>query len=102
MLTKEESAVFLNVLALLALHWSAAELPGVQKVLMTQSPDGPSLLHPGSGRSCSAWQEGKFLFWDLRDLESHPVPQDMSAHSAGTVVLWRTYLFGMFSSHSQV
>lgn len=107
MLAKEESAVFLNVLALLAFCWSASKLACVQKVLIAQAPDGP---HSYTVAEADPAQHGKKVSFVLGPTplryedtsQGYIVPKDVSVHSVGIVVLWLMYLFGMFSSHSHI
>lgn len=61
------------MLALLALCWSAAELLGVQKVLMTQSLDDH---HSYTQAVADPAQHGKVLFWDLSVSERGTLPRD--------------------------
>lgn len=61
------------MLALLALCWSAAELFGVQKVLMTQSPDDH---HSYTQAVADLAQQGKVLFWDLSVSEKGDTSQE--------------------------
>lgn len=61
------------MLALLALCWSAAELLGVQKVLMTQSLDDH---HSYTQAAADPAQHGKVLFWDLSVSERGTLPRD--------------------------
>ena len=103
MRTKEEFAVFLNVLALLALRGSAAELPGVQKVLVTQSPEDPhsytlAVADPAQhGKKASfcfgtCVTQGGGHFPGIRSAEGHECTFSGYCSAVENVPIWYVFL----------